>query len=77
MAKWNDMSFIGNFAAAADALGVDGLGIAWGVASIPFSTAREREEFLNALVMMPRNGQQMNLVSQSQQAITYPEGMLA
>lgn len=72
--KWDEMSFIGNFAAAADALGQDGLGIAWGVAKIPFESVQDRERFLNALVMMPRNGQPINLVSQSQVGIQFAGG---
>lgn len=72
--RWEELSFIGNFAAFADALGTDGLGIAWGAANIPFPSIGEREKFINALVMMPRNGQQMNLVSQSQAPLAYPTG---
>jgi hypothetical protein len=74
---WDEMSFLGNFAAAADALGQDGLGVAWGVAGIPFSSLKERERFLNALVMMPRSGAPDNLVARSQVPVTFPEGMPA
>lgn len=71
---WDEMSFLGNFNAAADALGPDGLGVAWGIASIPFSSLKDRERFLNALVMMPRNGEPKNLVSMSQTPIQFQEG---
>jgi hypothetical protein len=74
---WDEMSFLGNFAAAADALGQDGIGVAWGIAAIPFSTMKDRERFLNALVMMPRDGSPQNLLSHSQTPITFPEGMPA
>jgi hypothetical protein len=76
-ATWDELSFLGNFSAAADAFGEDGLGVAWGIAGIPFSSLKERERFLNALVMMPRNGEPMNLLSQSQVPITFPGGMPA
>lgn len=72
--RWDELSFLGNFSAAADALGPDGLGIAFGVASIPFSSLKDRERFLNALVMMPRNGEPKNLVSMSQAPITFQGG---
>jgi hypothetical protein len=74
---WDELSFLGNFSAAADAFGPDGLGVAWGVASIPFSSLRDREMFLNALVMMPRDGTPMNLLSQSQTPITFQQGATA
>lgn len=75
--KWDELSFVGNFAAAADALGKDGLGVAWGIAGIPFSSLKDRERFLNALVMMPRDGSPQNLLAHSQTPITFPEGMPA
>ena len=71
MTTWEDLSFIGNFAAAADALGIDGIGIAWGVAHGPFSDIKDGERFINALVMMPRTGEPTSLVNESQKAITY------
>jgi hypothetical protein len=53
--SWQELSFVGNFAAAADAFGLNNLGAAWGVAGIPFQSIAEREKFLNALVMIPRS----------------------
>ena len=51
---WRDLSFIGNFAAAADSFGPDQLGAAWGVAGLPFKSRQDRELLLAALVSIPR-----------------------
>ena len=53
--QWREGSFLDNFAAAADALGFDNLGIAWGLADIEFDSIDDRESFLNALVSVPYN----------------------
>jgi hypothetical protein len=53
--KWRDMSFIGNFAAAAESFGKDHLGAAWGVAGIPFQNTKDREMFLAAVISLPHN----------------------
>lgn len=53
--QWRPGSFLDNFAAAADALGFENIGIAWGIADVEFDTIEERETFLNALVSVPFN----------------------
>jgi hypothetical protein len=52
---WQDGSFLDNFAAAADALGHENLGAAWGLAGIQWESRDDREQFLNALTKVPWN----------------------
>ena len=51
--QWIPGSFLDNFAAAADHLGYENIGAAWGLASIPWPSAAERDGFLNTLTKVP------------------------
>jgi hypothetical protein len=50
---WQEGSFLDNLAAAADALGHENVGAAWGLAGIEWASREDREGFLNALTKVP------------------------
>jgi len=52
---WQKGSFYDNLAAAADALGHENVGAAWGLAGIQWESEKDREGFLNALTKVPWN----------------------
>jgi hypothetical protein len=48
-ARWTELSFLDNLAAAADAVGVENADMALGLARVNWQSVQEREEFLQAL----------------------------
>lgn len=51
--QWQAGSFLDHFSAAASALGPENLGVAWGLAGIPWQSEADRTGFLNALTQVP------------------------
>jgi hypothetical protein len=52
-AGWIEGSFLDNFTSAASALGFENLGVAWGLAGIPWESKEDRDGVLNALTQVP------------------------
>lgn len=50
---WKIGGFYDNLAAAADAVGFENLGVAWGIAHIPWASVEDRERFLSAVSALP------------------------
>jgi hypothetical protein len=48
-ARWTELSFLDNLAAAADAVGFENADMALGLARVNWQSVQEREEFLQAL----------------------------
>ena len=50
---WVAGSFLDNFAASADAVGLNNLDLAWGLARVRWESTDQREEFLQLLTAIP------------------------
>jgi hypothetical protein len=53
--RWRSLDFYDNLAAAADAIGFDNLGMALGLAHIPYKSVQDREQVLAALTRVSPN----------------------
>ena len=50
---WQVGDFYDNLAAAADAVGFEHLGVAYGLAMVPWPSVEDREKFLSAISSIP------------------------
>jgi len=51
--NWVAGSFLDNLSASADAVGLNNLDIAWGLARVQWDSVDQREEFLSLLTAIP------------------------
>lgn len=52
---WQQGDFYDHLAAAVDAVGLPNVGVAWGLAHVPWQSAGDREQFLAAITRVPAN----------------------